>query len=130
MPCVHKNWTSVPLPAFFGHKDSQRTTATPRNIFHDRHLYNGRYTQLTCLSDACQACSLFFITCNQLISISFQNFCILAIKEKQFPWTFMGHNLPATGFSIVHNIRFSSHFLLHLKAQENFNYYNLVNSPF
>ena len=54
-PCVHKNWSSVPLPAFFGYKDQQRTTATPKNIFHERHLYNGRYTQLTCLSEACQA---------------------------------------------------------------------------
>ena len=48
---------AVPLPAFFGYKDQQRTTATPKKNFHERHLYNhyGRYTQLTCLSAACQA---------------------------------------------------------------------------
>ena len=91
--CVHKNWSWVPLPAFFGNKDQQRTTATPKNIFHERHLYNGRYTQLTCLSVACRAVryeffSLIFITCNQLISISFKTFCILTFKEKHFPWTF------------------------------------------
>ena len=45
----------MPLPAFFGYKDQQRITAPPENIFHERHLYNGRYTQLTCLSEACQA---------------------------------------------------------------------------
>ena len=41
--------------SFFGFKDQQRTTATLKNIFHEGHLYNGRYTQLTCLSEACQA---------------------------------------------------------------------------
>ena len=47
----------MPLPAFFGYQDQQRTTATPKNIFHERHLYNhyGRYTQLTYLSEASQA---------------------------------------------------------------------------
>ena len=25
-----------------------------QKYFHERHLYNGRYTQLTCLSEACQ----------------------------------------------------------------------------
>ena len=42
VPCVHKNWSWVPLPAFFGNKDQQRTTATPKNIFHERHLYSGK----------------------------------------------------------------------------------------
>ena len=41
--------------SFFGYKDQQRTTATPKNIFHERHLYNGRYTQLTRLGEAGQA---------------------------------------------------------------------------
>ena len=66
------------------------------------------YTQLTCLSEACQALRymivrLLFISCEQLISTSFENFCILALKEKHFPRTFkhLRHKLPATGFSTV-----------------------------
>ena len=54
IPCVQKNWSSVPLIAFFGKKDQQRRKAMPKNNFL-RHLYNGGYTQLTCTSEACQA---------------------------------------------------------------------------
>ena len=32
MPHVHKNWSSVPLIAFFDKKDQQRMTAMPKNI--------------------------------------------------------------------------------------------------
>ena len=56
VPCVSKNWSSVPLPTFLSTKiNKDRTKTTPKNIFRERHLYNGRYTQLTCLSEACQA---------------------------------------------------------------------------
>ena len=40
--------------SLFGYKDQQRTIATPESIFHERHLSNGSYAQLTCLSEACQ----------------------------------------------------------------------------
>ena len=55
VPCVHKIEVQC-LTSFFGYKDQQRTTTTSKNIFHERQgLYNGRCTQLTCLSEVCQA---------------------------------------------------------------------------
>ena len=54
-PCVHKNLSLVPLPAFFGYKKINKEQQPQQKIFFMRHHYNGRYTQLTCLSEACQA---------------------------------------------------------------------------
>ena len=72
MPCVHKNCLGFSaFTSFYGYKDQQRTTATPKNIFHERLLYNGKYTQLTCLSEACQAVRYEFEEVFQLIIISF-----------------------------------------------------------
>ena len=55
--------------------------------------------------------NLLFITCKQLISISFENFCILAFEEKHFPWTF-NRSTDLQIFPLFHNIRFSSHFFV------------------
>ena len=109
VPCVHKKLKFSAFTSFFRLQRSTKTNGDTKIIFHERHLYNhyGRYTQLTCLSEACQALrydgSLLFISCKQLISTNFKNFCILAFKEEYFPWTFkhLRHTLPATGFSIV-----------------------------
>ena len=43
MPHVHKNWSSVPLIAFFDKKDQQRMTAMPKNIFQDTSTMVGTH---------------------------------------------------------------------------------------
>ena len=72
---------------------STKNNSHTKNIFHEGHLYNGRYTQLTCLSEACQAlrydCQFAF---HYLQTTYFyplwKLICILTFKEKHFPWTF------------------------------------------
>ena len=89
--CVHKNWSSVPLVAFLTTKIN-REQQPHQNIFLKTPLH-GRYTQLTCKSETCQALKYdcqFSFHCLQtaLTSIIFEVFCILAFKEKRFPWKF------------------------------------------
>ena len=57
-------------------------------IFLKTPVYSGTYTQLTCMSEACQALrymivNLLFITCKQLIPSSFEN--LSPLKKKHFP---------------------------------------------
>ena len=104
-----------------------------------RHLYKGRYTQLTCMSEACQVlrydCQLAFYYLQQLISISFKNSCIPTFKEKHFQWKLSIKDIPVSyqqqvfPLQVFHNVRLSLHFLLHLKAYEYFNHYNMMRSP-
>ena len=51
---VAKSFKVVTIPVLY--VENTRTCRFPyqKNIF-IRHLYNGRYTQLTCMSEACQA---------------------------------------------------------------------------
>ena len=108
-----------------------------KNLF-KRHLYNGRYTQLTCMSEVCQAlrydCQFAFY-CLQTTyfyqpkktsvsplskkSISHENLSIKDISYQQqvFP------------LQVFHNIRFSSHFFVTFESIEYFNYYNMMTSP-
>ena len=92
VPCVHKNWSWVPLPAFFGNKDQQRTTATPKNIFHERHPHSGRYTQLTCFSEACQAlrydCQFDFHFLQTAYFYQLRKLLYPCFQRKAFPWIF------------------------------------------
>ena len=55
-------------------------------------LYNGRYTQLTCIAlrgkhvkHQNMVVNLLFIICKQLISNIFKNSCILTFEKKNFP---------------------------------------------
>ena len=104
VPCVHKNWSSVPLVAFLAtniNKEGQpqknicKDTSTMVGI-HNWHVWmkHVKYEGMIV--------NLLFITCKQLISISFENFCILAFKEKHFPWTFKHYRdkLPADSLHI------------------------------
>ena len=43
------------LQYLFRLQRSTKNNSHTKKYFHERHLYNGRYTQLTCLSEACQA---------------------------------------------------------------------------
>ena len=84
-------------------------------------MYREQYGEYTIYTQE-YTVNLLFIACKQLISISFENFCIPVFKEKHLN---LKEKLPAKGFSTVsvskHQI-LVTFFLLHLKAQEYFNH--------
>ena len=112
-PCVHKNWSSVPLSAFWLQRSTKNDSHTKKYFL--RHLCNGRYTQLICLSEACQAlrydCQFAFHYLQTAHFYQLWKLLCLLFQRKHFPWTFKRLKQYATGFlPLFQNITFSSHF--------------------
>ena len=88
---VHKNWSSVPLVAFLATKINKEQQL-PQKFFLETPVFNGRYTQLTCMSEACQAlkygCQFAFHYLQTAYFYHLWNSCIPTFIEKHFPWKF------------------------------------------
>ena len=80
---MHIKIKTSALRGFFGYKDQQRTTDTPRNPFKDTSTM---VTQLTCMSETFQAlkydCQFAF---HFLQTDYFDQLCIPTFKQKHFP---------------------------------------------
>ena len=112
------NWSSVPLPTFLATKINKEKQQHQKIFFmkgistmvgmHNWHVSVKHFKHRGMIV------SLLFITCKQLISISFENFCILTLEEKHFSWTLK-----------IKDISFS----MRTGAWENFNHYNIMKAP-
>ena len=123
VPCIHKNWSSVPLPTFLVTKINKERQPHQKIFFmKDISTMIGTHNWnvwVKHVKHRGMIVSLLFITCKQFISISFET-TVSSLSKKSISHEHLNIkdiSYQQQVFPLFHNIRFSSHFfLLHLKA--------------
>ena len=109
------------LQYLFQLQRSTKNNSHTKKYFHERHLYNGRYTQLTCLSEACQAlrydCQFAFSLLANSLFLSALKTSVSYLSRKRISHehsNIKDISYQKQVFHCFRNIRFSSHFFCYI----------------